>query len=155
MRRSTSPSRAVLALSLTIWSQACFTTYRPPPADASLMQGRWVRVRSNEPLPLKQATGAADAPTLCEVTSVEGQVKRAMGDTLVLEHIKVALATESEGVVRQCTTRDVVLLLVTPETEVTVQGIAGGRSTALYVVVVLALVALAGFAASSMTLGSY
>jgi len=78
-----------------------------------------------------------------------------MGDTLVLEHIKVALATESEGVVRQCTTRDVVLLLVTPETEVTVQGIAGGRSTALYVVVVLALVALAGFAASSMTLGSY
>lgn len=130
MSASTRTVRAVFALSLATWSQACMA-YGPPPSGASLGPGSGVRVRSAEPFALSPRASAPDPMTACYVTSVEGKLRRSDGDTLVLERVSFDMARGPDGSFRSCAAVGVARLVRAPASELTVRQFDVGRTALL------------------------
>ena len=145
--RSTRTRRATIALALAIWSQAC-VVHRPTPADGSLQHGTDVRIRSVVPLELTRQTDTLPAITVCCVTAVEGRFVRAAGDTLVLERGSgVAVMSDMSRIRGQ---REILTVVRTSGTEVTVRQIDAGRTTALLLGITAAIVGFVAYAASQI-----
>ena len=148
MSRSTRTRRATIALA--IWSQAC-VVHRPPPPDESLQHGSEMRIRSLVPLELTRQTDTLPAITVCCVTAVEGRFLRAAGDTLVLERGSgVAVMSDGSRIRGQ---REVLTVVRTSGTEVTVRQIDKGRTTALLLGITAAVIGLLALAASQIEYG--
>jgi hypothetical protein len=150
MSRSTRARRGVIALALSIWSQAC-VVHRPMPGDESLRQGTDVRVRSLVPLDLKRQADTLSPKPVCCTTVVEGKFVRVAGDTLVIERGSGFAVTSDLS--RIPVQREILTVVRTSETEVTVRQIDGARTTALLVGITAAVIGLLALAASQIQYG--
>jgi hypothetical protein len=145
MRRS---RRGAAALALAIWCQACMV-HRPPSNDLAALQGHEVRVRSATSFPITREV--AGKSTLWSVTSIQGRVIRVVGDTLALDRV-AGVATSSEGN-RIRPQPEVVTLVRTPATEITVLRLHRGRTAALVLGVSAVVVGLLALAVSQIEFG--
>jgi len=76
---------------------------------------------------------------------------RTVGDTLLLGSARdIAAAPELDGSTRRCPENQAVAIVLTPTIEITEQRTDRGRTTALIVGLVAALVGFAAYAASTM-----
>jgi len=150
MSRSIRARRGVIALALTIWSEAC-VVHRPMPGDGSLRQGTEVRIRSPAPLDLKRQTDTLSAIPVCCTNVVEGRFVRVAGDTLIIERGSGFAVTSDLS--RIPVQREILTVVRTSETEVTVRQIDGARTTALLVGITAAVVGLLALAASQIQYG--
>jgi len=142
--------RGVIALVLTIWSQAC-VVHRPMAGDAFLRQGTDVRIRSLVPLNLKRQTDTLSATPVCCTNVVEGRFVRVAGDTLVIEHGSgFAITSDLSRIPAQ---REILTVVRTPETEVTVRQIDRARTTALVIGITVAVIGLLALGASQIQYG--
>lgn len=141
------------AIALMCWTQAC-TAYRPAPANVPLAIGRPVRIRAAEPFALGQSAIGFMSPTVCRATALRGYVMRTVGDTLLLGSAHdIAAAPELDGSTRRCPENQAVAIVLTPTIEITEQRTDRGRTTALIVGLVAALVGFAAYAASNIDPG--
>ncbi len=145
MSRSIPTHRAAIALAM--WSQAC-VVHRPIPADVSLRDGADLRIRSVAPLELTRQTDSLPAIAVCCVTTVEGKFVRAAGDTIVLERGSGVAINSSLN--RTQGYHEMLNVVRTSATEVTVRQVDRGRTTLLLLGIAAALVGLAAFAASQI-----
>jgi hypothetical protein len=148
MSRSTRTRRATIALA--IWSQAC-VVHRPMPADASLQSGSELRIRSVAPLELTRQLDSLPATTICCMTSVQGRFVRVAGDTLVLERGSGAAVTSNLSRIRG--QHEILTVVRTVGTEVTVRQIDSARTTALVLGITAAIIGLLALAASQIQYG--
>jgi hypothetical protein len=124
---------------------------RPLPTDVSVPNGARVRARSTMPFDLNDPDASLGAMPLCRATTVEGRVRRVMGDTVVLERVSgVVNAPEADGVLRGCPTCDIVRFVRTSDTEMTVRETHKGRTTLLLVGIAAALIGFAALGASQI-----
>jgi hypothetical protein len=121
------------------------------PGDGSLRQGSDVRVRSLAALDLKRQTGTLPAIPVCCTTVVEGRFARIVGDTIVLERGSGFAVTSDMS--RIPVQREILTVVRTSETEVTVRQIDGVRTTALLVGITAAVVGLLALAGSQIQYG--
>jgi hypothetical protein len=150
MSRSIRPRRGVIALALSIWSQAC-VVHRPMPADGSLRQGTDVRIRSLVPLDLTRQLDTLSPIPVCCTTVVEGRFVRSAGDTVVIERGSgFAVTSDLSRIPLQ---REILTVVRTAETEVTVRQTDGARTTALLVGITAAVIGLLALAASQIQIG--
>jgi hypothetical protein len=150
LSRSIRARRGVIALALTIWSQAC-VVHRPMPGDGSLRQGTDVRIRSLAPLDLKRQTDTLSPIPECCTTVVEGRFVRVAGDTIVLERGSGFAVTSDLS--RIPVRREILTVVRTPENEVTVRQIDRARTTALVVGITGAVIGLLALGASQIQYG--
>jgi hypothetical protein len=150
MSRSIRARRGVIALALTIWSEAC-VVHRPIPGDESPRQGTDVRVRSLVPLDLKRQADTLSPIPVCCTTVVEGKLVRVAGDTIVLGRGSGFAVTSDMS--RIPVQREILTVVRTSETEVTVRQIDGASTTALLVGITAAVVGLLALAASQIQYG--
>ena len=150
MSRSIRARRGVFAFVLSSWSQAC-VVHRPMPGDGSLRQGTDVRVRSLVPLDLKRQTDTLSPVPVCCTTVVAGRFVRANRDTIVLERGSGFAVTSDLS--RIPVQREILTVVRTSETEVTVRQIDGARTTALLVGITAAVIGLLALAASQIQYG--
>jgi hypothetical protein len=143
-------ARGVIALALSIWSQAC-VVHRPMAGDGSLRQGTEVRIRSPAPLDLRRQTGTLSAIPVCCTNVAEGRFVRVAGDTIVLEHGS-GFAVNSD-LSRIPVQREMLTVVRTPETEVTVRQVDRARTTALVVGITAAVIGLLALGASQIQYG--
>lgn len=146
----TAAGRAIHAVGVSIlllWTQAC-TVMRP------LASGQPARpqaiVRANAPAGVILATpvGALTAAPLCRATVVEGQVDRQVGDTLVFGRVyRAAAAPESASCPRM---GGAAALVRTSDVSLSERQVSKGRTTALVVGLVVAVLAVAAYAASQI-----
>jgi hypothetical protein len=130
-----------------MWSQAC-VVHRPLPADVSIRNGADLRIRSVAPLELTRQTDSLPATTVCCVTTVEGKFVRAAGDTIVLERGSGVAINSSLN--RTQGYHEMLNVVRTTATEVTVRQVDRARTTLLIVGIAAALVGLAALAASQI-----
>ncbi|HUQ98756.1 MAG TPA: hypothetical protein VM166_04820 [Gemmatimonadaceae bacterium] len=142
--------RAVIALVLTTWSQAC-VAMRPAPADLSIPTGSRVRVHSTTPFEVTRQTDTLPARTSCCVSSVDGRFLYVAGDTIALERAG-NFAPVSDGS-RIPGSPEVMKVVRAPGTEVTIRQTDRARTTALILGITAVLLGLAALAASQMELG--
>ena len=148
--RSIRARRGVIALALTIWSEAC-VVHRPMPGDGSLQQGTDLRIRSFVALNLKRQADTLSPIPVCCTTVVEGRFVRVVGDTIVLERGSgFAVTSDLSRVPGQ---REILTVVRTSETEVTVRQIDRARTTALLVGITAAVIGLLALAASQIQYG--
>jgi hypothetical protein len=134
-------------LALTIWTLAC-TSHRPVAQGVPLPVGRTVRVRSAEPFILRQPGYPA---TVCRSTSLSGEVRRMIGDTLIVEHSRdMSAAPDADGRAGTCPTNQVLGVMLAPSMEVTEHRLDRGRTTVLILGLAAALIGFAAYAASNM-----
>jgi hypothetical protein len=143
-------ARGVIALALSIWSQAC-VVHRPMPGDGSVRQGTDVRIRSPAPLDLKRQTDTIPAIPVCCTNVVEGRFVRLAGDTIVL--VRGSGFAVTSDLSRIPVQREILTVVRTSETEVTVRQVDSGRTTALVVGITAAVVGLLALAASQIQYG--
>lgn len=148
MSSSTRSRRAVIALILTVWSQAC-VVHRPIPVDGSLQAGSDVRIRSTVPFEVTRQIDTLPATTSCCMTAVEGRFLRAAGDTVVLQR------GSGDAVMSNMTRipgqHESLKIVPTPGAEVTVRQIDRARTTALVIGITAAVIGLLAYAASQIT----
>ena len=150
MSRSIRARRGAIALALSIWSQAC-VVHLPTPGDGSLRQGSELRVRSVVPLEVMRQTDTLPAVPVCCLTSVEGRFVRVAGDTLVLEHGSgVAITSDLSRIPGQ---HEILTVVRTSATEVTVRQIDRARTTVLLVGITAAIIGLLALGASQIQYG--
>jgi hypothetical protein len=150
MSRSTRTRRAVIAMALAIWSEAC-AVHRSIPPDGSIRPGSDVRVSSMTPLQITRQTDSLPPVPACCTTTVEGRFVRAAGDTIFLDRgSRVAVMSNLTRVPGQ---PEILAVVRTPGTEVTVRQTDGGRTTALIIGIAAVLIGLAALAASQMDYG--
>ena len=150
MSRSTRNRRAVIAMALAIWSEAC-AVQRVIPPDGSIRPGSDVRIRSATPLGITRQADSLPPVAVCCTTTVEGKFVRVAGDTIVLDRgSRVAVMSNLSRISGQPENLAVVR---TPATEVTVRQIDRGRTTALLIGIAAVLVGLAALAAGQIDYG--
>lgn len=150
MSRSTRTRRASIAMALAIWSQAC-AVHRPIPPDGSIRPGSSVRIRSATPLGITRQTDSLPTMTVCCTTTVEGKLVRIVGDTIILDRgSRVAVMSNLSRISGQ---PEILAVVRTPGTEVTVRQTDRGRTTALILGIAAILVGLAALAASQIDYG--
>ena len=148
MSRSTRTRRATIALA--IWSQAC-VVHRPMPADGSFQPGSELSIRSVVPLQLMRQTDTLPPISVCCETAVEGRFLRVVGDTLVLQRGSGVAVTSN--LTRIPGHKEILTVVRTAGTEVTVRQIDRGRTTALVLGITAALIGLVALAASQIEYG--
>jgi len=137
-------------MALAIWSQAC-AVHRPIPPDGSIRPGSSVRIRSATPLGITRQTDSLPTMTVCCTTTVEGKLVRIAGDTIILDRgSRVAVMSNLSRISGQ---PEILAVLRTPGTEVTVRQTDRGRTTALILGIAVVLVGLAALAASQIDYG--
>ena len=145
--RSTRVRRAAIALVLAIWSQAC-AVHRVTNAGEVLPVNSDLRIRSVAPLQLTRQTDTLPPIAVCCVTTIEGRLVRVAGDTLVVERGSgVALNSQLNRVKGS---HEVLTVVRTSETEVTVRQGDGVRTTLLVLGITAALIGLAALGASQI-----
>jgi hypothetical protein len=150
MSRRIRARRGVIAFALAIWSQAC-VVHRPTPGDGYLLQGTELRVRSVAPLALARQANELPAIPVCCTTVVEGRFVRVAGDTLVLARGSgVAITSDLSRIPGQ---HEILTVVRTPDTEVTVRQIDRVRTTALVVGITAAVIGLLALGASQIQYG--
>jgi hypothetical protein len=150
MRRSNRTGRSIIALTITVWSQACVVQH-PVSSDSALLRGTRLRVRSTQSFLLKESDGDLVSAPLCRASAVDGTVRKLIGDTVILERAGgIVNAPDSDGVRRGCVTRDILAFTRTPDMEVTERKTDKGKTTLLLVGIAAGLVALAAYAASQI-----
>jgi hypothetical protein len=149
MSRSTRARRAAIVL-LAIWSEAC-TVHRPIPIDGSLRRGSDLRVRSAAPLELTRQTDSLPPTIVQGATTVEGKFVRFAGDTIVLERGSGFAVTSN--LTRIPGAHEILTVVRTPTTDVTVRRIDRGRTTALVLGLTAGVIGLLALAASQIDYG--
>jgi hypothetical protein len=150
MSRSTRTRRAVIAMAMAIWSQAC-VALRPIPPDGSIRPGSNVRIHSTTPLEITRQTDSLPPVAACCATTVEGRFVRVAGDTIILDRgSHVAVMSNLTRIPGQ---PEILAVVRTPGTEVTVRQTDRGRTTALIIGIAAVLIGLAALAASQMDYG--
>lgn len=135
---------------LTAWSQAC-AVHRPIPPDGSIQPGSNVRIRSATPLGITRQTDSLPPVAVCCMTTVEGRLVRVVGDTIILDRGSgVAVMSNLSHVPGH---PEMLAVVRTPGTEVTVRQTDRGRTTALIIGIAAVLVRLAALAASQIDYG--
>jgi hypothetical protein len=147
MSRSTRARRAAVALALAIWSQAC-SVHRPIPLDGSLRPGSDLRIRSAAPLELTRQTDSLPPTTVCCAKTVEGRLVRFAGDTIVLERGSGVAVTSSMS--RIPGYHEILTVIRTSATDVTVREIDRGRTAALVLGITATVIGLLALAASQI-----
>ena len=148
MSRSSRTRRATIALA--IWSQAC-VVHRPMPADGSLQPGSDLSIRSVVPLQLTRQTDTLPPISVCCETAVEGRFMRVAGDTLVLQRGSgVAVLSNMTRIPGQ---HEILTVVRTAGTEVTVRQIDRARTTALVLGITAAIIGLLALGASQIQYG--
>lgn len=148
MSRSTRTRRATIALA--IWSQAC-VVHRPMPADGSLHPGSELSIRSVVPLQLTRQTDTLPPKSVCCETVVEGRFVRVVADTLVLERGSgIAVTSNLSRIPGQ---HEILTVVRTAGTEVTVRQIDHARTTALVLGITAAIIGLLALGASQIQYG--
>jgi hypothetical protein len=148
MSRSTRTRRATIALA--IWSQAC-VVHRPMPADGSLQPGSDLSIRSVVPLQLTRQMDTLPPISACCETAVEGRFVRVAGDTLVLQRGSgVAVLSNMTRIRGQ---HEILTVVRTAATEVTVRQIDSARTTALVLGITAAIIGLLALGASQIQYG--
>ena len=150
LSRSIRARRGVIALALSIWSQAC-VVHRPMPGDGSVQQGTDLRIRSLVPLNLKRQADTLSPIPVCCTTVVEGRFVRVAGDTIVLERGSCFSVTSDLS--RIPVQREILTIVRTPETQVTVRQVDRARTTALVVGITAAVIGLLALGASQIQYG--
>ena len=144
------PLRAVFALGLAAWTQACYA-YRAVPPGAAGQENAEFRVRSAQPFPLRTPGVALDVAVLCQTREVFGLLRRAVADTIVLDlqgrTPPQASLSQSE---RRCPSRGHVAIVVTPELDIAASTFDGRKTAISLLVVAVAFLAVGAFAASQM-----
>jgi hypothetical protein len=125
--------------------------HRPMSGDGSLQQGTDVRIRSLVALDLKRQADTLSPIPVCCTTVVEGRFVRAKGDTLVIEHGSGFAVTSDLS--RIPVQREILTVVRTTETEVTVRQVDRARTTALVVSITAALIGLLALGASQIQYG--
>jgi len=148
MSRSTRTRRAAIAMAL--WSQAC-VVHRPIPPDGSIRPGSDVRIRSTTPLEITRQTDSLLPVAACCTTTVEGRFVRVAGDTIILDRGSRVAVTSNLTRIPGHT--EILAVVRTPGTEVTVRQTDRGRTTALIIGIAAVLIGLAALAASQMDYG--
>jgi hypothetical protein len=136
-------------MALAIWSQACAVNRTI--ADASIRPGTDVRIHAATPLGITRQTDSLQTMTVCCTTTVEGKFVRIAGDTIILDRGSgVAVMPNLTRISGQ---PEVLAVVRTPGTEVTVRETDRGRTTALILGIAAVLVGLAALAASQIDYG--
>lgn len=147
---STRARRAAIALALAVWSEAC-SVHRPIPPDGSLRPGSDLRIRSAAPLQLTRQTDSLPPTTVCCAKTVEGRFVRFAGDTIVVERGSGVAVTSSMS--RIPGYHEILTVVRTSTTDVTVRQIDRGRTTALVLGITAAVIGLLALAASQIDYG--
>jgi hypothetical protein len=149
MSHSSHTGRAVVALGLAAWSQAC-TAYRIPPADRPLVNGEEVRVTAQTSF-IVGPPSAEDAWSPCMVTSVDGHVGRIAGDSILLVRVRdIEVVPRRDGSPGSCD-HSAVSFVRSPATDLTVRQSDSGRTMLTLGAIAAAIVGLVALAASNMT----
>ena len=148
VRRSSSrTTRAVAVTALAAWTQAC-TVMRPVPSGHAASPRAFVRAEAPAGMTLAAPAGELTARPLCLATRVEGEVAHQAGDTLVLARVYRAAA--SPGAARCPQVRGAAALLRTPDVALSERQLSKGRTAALVVGLLVAVLAFAAYAASQI-----
>jgi hypothetical protein len=150
MPGSTRARRAALALALATWSEAC-AVHRPIPPDGSLRAGSDLRVRSAAPLELTRQTDSLPPTIVHGATNVEGKFIRSAGDTIVLE--RGSGFGVNSNLARIPGTHEILTVVRTSATDVTVRRIDRGRTIALVLGLTAGVIGLLALAASQINYG--
>ena len=121
------------------------------PADGSLRNGSELRVRSVVPLQLMRQTDTLPPKSVCCDTVVEGRFVRVAGDTLVLE--RGSNFAVSSNLTRTPGQKEILTIVRTAGTEVTVRQIDHARTTALVLGITAAIIGLVALGASQIQYG--
>ena len=150
MSRSSRTRRAAIAMVLAIWSEAC-AVHRPIPPDGSIRPGSNVRIRATTPLAITRQTDSLPPIAVCCTTTVEGKFVGVAGDTIILDRgSRVAVVSNLN---RISGPPEILAVVRTPVTEVTVRQTDRGRTTALIIGIAAVLIGLAALAASQIDYG--
>jgi len=120
------------------------------PVDGSLRQGSELRIHSIAPLDLTVQTDSIPATTLaakCCVTELEGRFVRVAGDTIILER---GNDTVNSNLDRVRGPHEILTIVRTPGTEVTVRQVDRARTTALLLGITAGVIGLLAYAASQI-----
>ena len=121
------------------------------PGDGSVQQGTDLRIRSLVPLNLKRQADTLSPIPVCCTTVVEGRFVRVAGDTIVLERGSGFAVTSDLS--RIPVQREILTIVRTPETQVTVRQVDRARTTALVVGITAAVIGLLALGASQIQYG--
>lgn len=150
MSRSIRARRAAIALALVLWSEAC-SVHRPIPLDGSLRPGSDLRIRSAAPLEVTRQTDSLPATTVHGSTTLEGKFVRFAGDTIVLERGSGFAVTSN--LTRIPGAHEILTVVRTSTTDVTVRQIDRGRTIALVVGITAGVIGLLALGASQIDYG--
>lgn len=150
MSCSTRTRRAAVAMALAIWSQAC-AVHRTIPPHGSIDPGTNVRIRSVGPLAILRLTDSLPSMAVCCTTMVEGKLVRVVGDTIIVD--RGSRVTVTSNLSRIPGEPEILSVVRTPGTEVTVRQTDRGRTTALIIGIAAVLIGLAALAASQIDYG--
>ena len=139
MKSSLRAGRALSALVLMTWTQACFSFQVQSAAEPTPL-GTSITVRSPVPFPVMRSLSDGSTELLCHARAVKGVPRRVAGDTLVLEiGTTIVAANASDGGFRSCPTYTTVLLVRTDATVVGSTRFSVGRTLTAVLVTAAAL----------------
>lgn len=153
MSQARLPLRAIFALGLAAWTQACYA-YRAAPPGAAGHENAVVRVRSAQPFPLRTVGAAPDVVVLCQTREVVGVLRRAVADTIVLDlRGRTPPQSSLSQSDQRCPSGGDVAIAVTPQLEVAVSMIDVKKTALSLVIIAVAVLAFAAYAASQIEYG--
>ena len=148
MRSASREARALAALALMTWTQACYS-YRAPPSPGALPAGGTVRATAATPFAVRGATGVPgeEGVVLCHTTKVEGTLSSVSGDTvLIAPVVAIVSAPGPDGVNRACPSRPKVSLVRSSDMSLEISRLDGDRTASALVVIAVVII---GFVASA------